>query len=90
MAGLLIKEASLSRGTSNAVSSSPLEISWNSGRMRWPKNVGFAFDILLRDQIEASLTGNPFIERNRLLFCFFFGPTEGKVRGIARLGPDYL
>ena len=26
-----------------------------------------SFDILTRDQIEASITGNPFLERNRLI-----------------------
>lgn len=28
---------------------------------------GLAFDILSRDQIEASLSGNPFAERNRMI-----------------------
>jgi hypothetical protein len=28
---------------------------------------GLGFEILTRDQIEASLTGNPFVEKNRLI-----------------------
>jgi hypothetical protein len=28
---------------------------------------GLNFDLLTRDQIEASVTGNPFIEKNRLI-----------------------
>jgi hypothetical protein len=47
------------------------------------------FDIITRDQVEASITGNPFIERNRLIIRLDMAARSGKLRaklGAARLG----
>ena len=67
MAGLLIKEL-LIRGD---LERCPRRRSWQSRGTQWQEEMaekfGLAFDIPSRDQIEASLTGNPFIERNRLI-----------------------
>jgi superfamily II DNA or RNA helicase len=42
---------------------------------------GLAFDILSRDQIEASLTGNPFVERNRLIVRLDMAARSDELRG---------
>lgn len=66
MAGLLIKEL-LIRGDLErclVVAPGALVEQWQD---EMAERFGLAFDILSRDQIEASLSGNPFAERNRLI-----------------------
>ena len=66
MAGLLIKEL-LIRGDlerSLIVAPGSLVEQWQD---EMAEKFGLGFEILTRDQIEASLTGNPFVEKNRLI-----------------------
>ena len=66
VAGLLIKEL-LIRGDLErsliVAPGSPVE-QWQD---EMAEKFGLGFEILTRDQIEASLTGNPFVEKNRLI-----------------------
>src|SRR5450756_3183971 len=66
MAGLLIKELLIRGDLERCLIVAPdsLVEQWQE---EMAEKFGLAFDILSRDQIEASLTGNPFIERNRLI-----------------------
>ncbi len=66
MAGLLIKEL-LIRGDLDRcliVAPGSLVEQWQD---ELSEKFGLRFDALTRDQIEASVTGNPFAERNRLI-----------------------
>src|SRR6058998_532924 len=66
MAGLLIKEL-LIRGDLDRcliVAPGSLVEQWQD---ELSEKFGLGFDILTRDQIEASITGNPFIEKSRLI-----------------------
>src|ERR1700687_4357515 len=66
MAGLLIKELLIRGDLERCLIVAPgaLVEQWQD---EMAEKFGLAFDILSRDQIEASLTGNPFIERNRFI-----------------------
>src|SRR5216683_3820755 len=66
MAGLFIKELLIRGDLERCLIVAPggLVEQWQDELL---EKFGLAFDILSRDQIEASLTGNPFIERNRLI-----------------------
>jgi superfamily II DNA or RNA helicase len=50
---------------------------------------GLAFDILSRDQIEASLTGNPFIERNRLIIRLDMAARSDELKAKFEASPDW-
>ncbi len=66
MAGLLIKEL-LTRGDLERcliVAPGNLVEQWQD---ELAEKFGLRFDALTRDQIDASVTGNPFVERNRLI-----------------------
>ena len=66
MAGLLIKELVIRGDLDRCLIVAP-----GSLVEQWQEELadkfGLAFDILTRDQIEASLTGNPFIDKPRLI-----------------------
>src|SRR5258705_13100292 len=66
MAGLLIKEL-LIRGDLERC----LIVAPGSLVEQWQDELSFkfglSFDLLTRDQIEASVTGNPFVEKHRLI-----------------------
>src|SRR5712672_4564625 len=66
MAGLLIKELLIRGDLERCMIVAPgsLVEQWQE---ELSEKFGLGFDILTRDQIEASVTGNPFIERNRLI-----------------------
>ena len=66
MAGLLIKELLIRGDLERCLIVAPggLVEQWQD---EMAEKFGLAFDILSRDQIEASLTGNPFAERSRLI-----------------------
>jgi superfamily II DNA or RNA helicase len=66
MAGLLIKELLIRGDLERCLILAPggLVEQWQD---EMAEKFGLAFDILSRDQIEASLSGNPFAERNRLI-----------------------
>jgi superfamily II DNA or RNA helicase len=66
MAGLLIKELLIRGDLERCLIVAPggLVEQWQDEMV---EKFSLAFDILSRDQIEASLSGNPFAERNRLI-----------------------
>ena len=66
MAGLLIKELLIRGDLERCLIVAPgaLVEQWQD---EMAEKFGLAFDILSRDQIETSLSGNPFAERNRLI-----------------------
>jgi superfamily II DNA or RNA helicase len=66
MAGLLIKELLIRGDLERCLIVAPgaLVEQWQD---EMAEKFGLGFDILSRDQIETSLTGNPFVERNRLI-----------------------
>ncbi len=66
MAGMLIKELLIRGDLDRCLIVAPgnLVEQWQD---ELSEKFGLHFDTLTRDQIEASVTGNPFIERNRLI-----------------------
>jgi superfamily II DNA or RNA helicase len=66
MAGLLIKELLIRGDLERCLIVAPgsLVEQWQD---EMSEKFGLAFDILTRDQIDASVTGNPFVEKNRLI-----------------------
>jgi superfamily II DNA or RNA helicase len=88
MAGLLIKEL-LIRGDLERC----LVIAPGSLVEQWQEEMaekfGLAFDILSRDQIEASLTGNPFIERNRLIVRLDMAARSDELKAKFEASPDW-
>lgn len=66
MAGLLIKELMIRGDLERCLIVAPggLVEQWQD---ELSEKFGLSFDILTRDQIEASVTGNPFIEKHRLI-----------------------
>lgn len=66
MAGLLIKELLIRGDLERCLIVAPgsLVEQWQE---EMSEKFGLAFDVLFRDQIENSVSGNPFAERNRLI-----------------------
>jgi len=66
MAGLLIKELLIRGDLERCLIVAPggLVEQWQEELI---DKFSLAFELLTRDQIEASITGNPFVERNRLI-----------------------
>ena len=66
MAGLLVKELLIRGDLERCLIVAPgsLVEQWQD---EMSEKFSLGFDILTRDQIEASITGNPFIEKNRLI-----------------------
>src|SRR3954447_22339374 len=66
MAGLLIKELMIRGDLDRCLIVAPgnLVEQWQD---ELSEKFGLHFDTLTREQIEASVTGNPFVERNRLI-----------------------
>jgi len=88
MAGLLIKEL-LIRGDLErclVVAPGSLVEQWQE---EMAEKFGLAFDILSRDQIEASLTGNPFIERNRLIVRLDMAARSDELKAKFEASPDW-
>jgi hypothetical protein len=47
------------------------------------------FDILTRDQIEASITGNPFVEKNRLIMRLDMAARSAELKAKLQSAPDW-
>src|SRR5229473_3574109 len=47
------------------------------------------FDILTRDQIEASITGNPFVEKNRLILRLDMAARSDELKAKLQAAPDW-
>ena len=88
MAGLLIKEL-LIRGDLDRC----LIVAPGSLVEQWQEELadkfGLAFDILTRDQIEASLTGNPFTEKSRLIVRLDMAARSDELKAKLEAAPDW-
>ena len=89
MAGLLIKELLIRGDLERCLIVAPgnLVEQWQE---EMAEKFGLAFDILSRDQIEASLTGNPFIERNRLIVRLDMAARSDELKAKFEASPDML
>ena len=47
------------------------------------------FDLLTRDQIEASITGNPFIEKSRLIVRLDMAARSDELKAKLEAAPDW-
>jgi superfamily II DNA or RNA helicase len=50
---------------------------------------GLSFELLTRDQIEASITGSPFVERNRLIVRLDMAARSDELRAKIEAAPDW-
>ena len=88
MAGLLIKEL-LIRGDLERcliVTSGSLVEQWQD---EMSEKFALGFDIVTRDQVEASITGNPFIERNRLIVRLDMAARSEELKAKLGAAPDW-
>ena len=88
MAGLLIKEL-LIRGDLERcpiVAPGNLVEQWQD---EMAEKFGLSFDALTRDQIESSLTGNPFVERTRLIARLDMLARSDELRAKLEAAPDW-
>src|SRR5215204_4316043 len=88
MAGLLVKELLIRGDLERCLIVAPgsLVEQWQE-EMAEKFNLGF--DLLTRDQIEASITGNPFIERHRLILRLDMAARSDELRAKLDAAPDY-
>src|SRR5690349_14701731 len=88
MAGLLIKELIIRGDLERCLIVAP-----GSLVEQWQEELkdkfGLHFDILSRDQIEASLTGNPFIEPNRLIVRLDMASRSDELKAKFEASPEY-
>ncbi|HUY05087.1 MAG TPA: helicase-related protein [Rhodocyclaceae bacterium] len=88
MAGLLIKEL-LIRGDLERC----LIVAPGSLVEQWQEEMadkfGLRFDLLSRDQIEASVTGNPFAEHNRLIVRLDMAARSDELRAKLEAAPEW-
>jgi superfamily II DNA or RNA helicase len=88
MAGLLIKELMIRGDLERCLIVAPggLVEQWQD---ELSEKFGLAFDILTRDQIEASLTGNPFIEKGRLILRLDMTARSDELKAKLQAAPDW-
>lgn len=88
MAGLLIKELLIRGDLERCLIVAPggLVEQWQD---EMSEKFGLAFDILTRDQVEASLTGNPFIEKGRLILRLDMAARSDELKAKLQAGPDW-
>jgi SNF2 family DNA or RNA helicase len=88
MAGLLIKELLIRGDLERCLIVAPggLVEQWQD---EMAEKFGLAFDILSRDQIEASLTGNPFAERSRLIVRLDMMARSDELQAKINASPDW-
>jgi hypothetical protein len=92
MAGLLIKELLIRGDLERCLIVAPgsLVEQWQD---EMAEKFGLGFDAVTRDQIEASITGNPFVERNRLILRLDMAALRGaqiEAGCCARMGSRHL
>ncbi len=88
MAGLLIKELLIRGDLERCLIVAPggLVEQWQE---ELAEKFGLAFEILSRDQIEASITGNPFVERNRLIMRLDMAARSDELKAKLHAAPDW-
>ena len=88
MAGLLIKELLIRGDLERCLIVAPgaLVEQWQEELI---DKFGLAFELLTRDQIEASITGNPFVERSRLIVRLDMAARSDELRAKLEAAPDW-
>lgn len=88
MAGLLIKELLIRGDLERCLIVAPggLVDQWQE---EMQEKFGLSFDILTRDQIEASVTGNPFAEKGRLIARLDMTARSDELRAKLEVAPDW-
>jgi SNF2 family DNA or RNA helicase len=88
MAGLLIKELLIRGDLERCLIVAPgsLVEQWQD---EMAEKFGLGFDSVTRDQIEASITGNPFIERNRLILRLDMAARSEELKAKLGAAPDW-
>jgi superfamily II DNA or RNA helicase len=88
MAGLLIKELLIRGDVERCLIVAPgsLVEQWQE---ELAEKFGLGFDLLTRDQIEASITGNPFIEKNRLIVRLDMASRSDELKAKLEAAPDW-
>lgn len=88
MAGLLIKELMIRGDLERCLIVAPgsLVEQWQE---EMAEKFGLGFDLLTRDQIESSITGNPFVERNRLIMRLDMAARSDELKAKLQAAPDW-
>lgn len=88
MAGLLIKELLIRGDLERCLIVAPgsLVEQWQE---EMAEKFALGFDILTRDQIEASITGNPFIERNRFVLRLDMAARSDELKAKLEAAPQW-
>jgi superfamily II DNA or RNA helicase len=88
MAGLLIKELLIRGDLERCLIVAPgsLVEQWQD---EMAEKFGLGFDSVTRDQIEASITGNPFVERNRLILRLDMAARSEELKAKLGAAPDW-
>lgn len=88
MAGLLIKELLIRGDLERCLIVAPgnLVEQWQD---EMAEKFGLGFDPVTRDQIEASITGNPFVERNRLILRLDMAARSDEPKAKLGAAPDW-
>ncbi len=88
MAGLLIKELLIRGDLERCLIVAPgsLVEQWQD---ELTEKFGLRFDTLTRDQIEASVTGNPFAERNRLIVRLDMAARSDELKAKLNAAPEW-
>jgi superfamily II DNA or RNA helicase len=88
MAGLLVKELLIRGDLERCLIVAPggLVEQWQD---EMSEKFGLGFDILTRDQIEASITGNPFVEKNRLILRLDMAARSDELKAKLQAAPDW-
>lgn len=88
MAGLLIKELMIRGDVERCLIVAPgsLVEQWQE---ELSEKFGMQFDLLTREQIEASVTGNPFIEKSRLIVRLDMASRSDELKAKLEASPDW-
>jgi len=88
MAGLLIKELMIRGDLERCLIVAPgsLVEQWQE---ELAEKFDLQFDLLTRDQIEASVTGNPFVEKNRLIVRLDMAARSDELKAKLEAAPDW-
>lgn len=88
MAGLLVKELMIRGDLERCLIVAPgsLVEQWQE---EMSEKFGLVFDLLTRDQIESSITGNPFVERNLLIIRLDMAARSDELKARLQAAPDW-
>lgn len=88
MAGLLIKELLIRGDLERCLIVAPgsLVEQWQE---EMSEKFSLHFDLLTRDQIEASVTGNPFVEKNRMIMRLDMAARSDELKAKLEAAPDW-